>query len=68
MDLLGIEYVGNQLPTFDPPNSIDPSSIIVDNGSALPATSVGDTVHPSPFYLNNILVAPASLFLTIRSR
>jgi hypothetical protein len=35
-----------------------PSSIIVGNGSVLPVTSVGDTVLPGPFYLNNILVAP----------
>jgi hypothetical protein len=35
-----------------------PSSIIVDNGSVLPVTSVGDTVLLGPFYLNNILVAP----------
>jgi hypothetical protein len=35
-----------------------PSMIIVGNGSVLPVTSVGDTVLPGPFYLNNILVAP----------
>jgi hypothetical protein len=44
--------------TIHPPNSTDPLSIIVDNGSALLFTSVGDMALPSPFYLNNILVAP----------
>jgi hypothetical protein len=39
------------LPTFT-----DPSSIIVGNGSALPVTSVGDSVLPGLFYLNNVLV------------
>jgi hypothetical protein len=34
------------------------SSIIVINGSALHVTSVGDTVHSGPLYLNNILVIP----------
>jgi hypothetical protein len=41
-----------------PTNPIAPSSIVVGNGSILPVTSVGDMVLPSPFYLNNILVAP----------
>jgi hypothetical protein len=40
-----------------PPNSDMPSSIVVGNGSVLSVTSVGDTVLPGPFYLNNILVA-----------
>jgi hypothetical protein len=40
-------------------NSSNPSSIIVGNGSSLPVTSVGDLVLPGPFYLNNILLAPA---------
>jgi hypothetical protein len=35
-----------------------PFSIIVGNGSVLPITSVGDSVLPGPFYLNNVLVAP----------
>jgi hypothetical protein len=39
-------------------NSSNPSSIIVGNGSSLPVTSVGDSVLPGPFYLNNILLAP----------
>jgi hypothetical protein len=43
---------------FRPPNPIVPSSIVVDNGSVLPVTSVGDTVLPDPFDLNNILVTP----------
>jgi hypothetical protein len=38
--------------------SFSPSSIIVGNGSILPITSVGDSVLPGPFYLNNILLAP----------
>jgi hypothetical protein len=38
--------------------SSNPSSIIVGNGSSLPITSVGDSVLPGPFYLNNILLAP----------
>jgi hypothetical protein len=39
-------------------NSLSPSSIVVGNGSSLPITSVGDSVLPEPFYLNNILLAP----------
>jgi hypothetical protein len=39
-------------------NSGSPSSIIVGNGSTLPLTSVGDSVIPGPFYLNNILLTP----------
>jgi hypothetical protein len=39
-------------------NSASPSSIVVGNGSTLPATSVGDSVIAAPFYLNNILLAP----------
>jgi hypothetical protein len=41
-----------------PLNSSSPSSIVVGNGSSLPITSVGDSVLPGPFYLNNILLAP----------
>jgi hypothetical protein len=41
-----------------PLNSASPSSIIVGNGSTLPVTSVGDSVIPTPFYLNNILLPP----------
>jgi hypothetical protein len=38
-------------------NSASPSSIVVGNGSTLTVTSVGDSVIPRPFYLNNILLA-----------
>jgi hypothetical protein len=38
--------------------SSNPSSIVVGNGSSLPITSVGDSVLPRSFYLNNILLAP----------
>jgi hypothetical protein len=38
--------------------SSNPSSIVVGNGSSLPITSIGDSVLPRPFYLNNILFAP----------
>jgi hypothetical protein len=38
--------------------SSNPSSIVVGNGSSLLNTSVGDSVLPGPFYLNNILLAP----------
>jgi hypothetical protein len=48
--------VGN-ISTPHPLNSSNPSSIIVGNGSSLSATSVGDSVLPRPFYLNNILLA-----------
>jgi hypothetical protein len=41
-----------------PPHINDPSSIIVENGSSLPVTSVGDTTLPSLFYLSNVLVTP----------
>jgi hypothetical protein len=41
-----------------PPNSNIPSSIVVGNGYVLLVTSVGVTVLPGAFYLNNILVAP----------
>jgi hypothetical protein len=46
--------VGN-LISVHPPNSTDPSSIIVGNGSAIPVTSVGDPALPSLFYLNNVI-------------
>jgi hypothetical protein len=41
-----------------PPTSTDPSSIVVDNRSALSITSVGDSVLFGPFYLNNVLFTP----------
>jgi hypothetical protein len=48
--------VGN-ISTPRPLNSSNPSSIIIGNGSSLPITSVGVSVLPGPFYLNNILLA-----------
>jgi hypothetical protein len=39
-----------------PPSLAQPSSIVVGNGSVLPATSVGDSVLPGPFYLNDVLL------------
>jgi hypothetical protein len=39
-------------------NSTSRSSIVVGNGSTLPVTSVGDSVIPGAFYLNNILLGP----------
>jgi hypothetical protein len=41
-----------------PPPSSHPTSIVVGNGSTLPITSVGASVLPGPFYLNDVLVAP----------
>jgi hypothetical protein len=49
--------VGN-ISTLRPLASSNPSSIVVGNGSSLPITSVGDSILPRPFYLNNILLAP----------
>jgi hypothetical protein len=49
--------VGN-ISTPGPLTSSNPSSIIVGNGSSLPVTSVGNSVLPRSFYLNNILLAP----------
>jgi hypothetical protein len=49
--------VGN-ISTPRPLNSSNPSSIIIGKGSSLPVTSVGDSVLPGPFSLNNILLAP----------
>jgi hypothetical protein len=40
-----------------PTSFAHPSSIIVSNGSILPVTSVGDSVFPGPFYLNDVLLA-----------
>jgi hypothetical protein len=45
-----------------PPHINDPSSIIVENGSSLPVTSVGDTTPPSPFKIFYLFIA---LLLTI---
>jgi hypothetical protein len=49
--------VGN-ISTLHPLASSNPSSIVVSNGSSLLITSVGDSVFPGLFYLNNILFAP----------
>jgi hypothetical protein len=46
------------LTSVRPPTIIDPSSIIVGNGSALPVTSVGDSALPILFYLSNVLIPP----------
>jgi hypothetical protein len=46
------------LTFIHPPTSIDPSSIIVGNISALPVTSVGDSTLPDLFYLNNVIFPP----------
>jgi hypothetical protein len=48
----------DNISTLCPLNSSNSSSIIVGNGSSLPITSVGDSVLPGLFYLNNILLAP----------
>jgi hypothetical protein len=39
------------------PSLAHPSSIIVGNGYVLPVTSVGDSMLPGPFYLNDVLIA-----------
>jgi hypothetical protein len=59
--------VGN-ISTLYPLASFNPSSIIVGNGSSLLITSIGDSVLPGPFYLNNILLAPDMVqsFLSVR--
>jgi hypothetical protein len=49
--------VGN-ISTLCPLASSNSLSIVVGNGSSLPIISVGDSVLPGPFYLNNILFAP----------
>jgi hypothetical protein len=41
-----------------PPHSSHPTSIVVGNSSTLSVTSVGASVLPRPFYLNDVLVAP----------
>jgi hypothetical protein len=38
-----------------PPLSSHPSSIVIGNGSTLPVTSVGASVLPGPFYLNDVV-------------
>jgi hypothetical protein len=46
------------LTSVHPPTFTDPSTIIVDNESALPVISAGDSALPNLFYLNNVLVTP----------
>jgi small nuclear ribonucleoprotein (snRNP)-like protein len=41
-----------------PPHPSHPPSIVVGNGSTLPVTSVGASVLPGPFSLNDVLVSP----------
>jgi hypothetical protein len=41
-----------------PPHPSHPSSIFVGNGSTLPVTSVGASVLPGPFCLNDVFLAP----------
>jgi hypothetical protein len=53
-----ITHLVSNISNPHPLNSASPSSIIVGNGSTLPVSSVGDSVFPGPFYLNNILLAP----------
>jgi hypothetical protein len=48
----------DNISTLRPLASSNPSSIVIGNGSFLTITSVGDSVLPGPFYLNNILFAP----------
>jgi hypothetical protein len=49
-----------------PPSLAHLSSIVVGNGFVLPVTSVGDSVLPGPFYLNDVLIAP-DLFQSLLS-
>jgi hypothetical protein len=46
------------MSTLHPLALSNPSSIVVVNYSSLPIASVGDSVLPRPFYLNNILLSP----------
>jgi hypothetical protein len=48
--------MGCRLRRFTPHHSFSPSSIIVGNGFTLSVTSVGNSVIPGLFYLNNILL------------
>jgi hypothetical protein len=48
----------DNISTLRPLASSNPSSIVIGNGSFLTITSVGDSVLPGPFYLNNILFTP----------
>jgi hypothetical protein len=48
----------DNISLFRPPNPAISSSIVVGNGSVLLVTSVGDTILPRAFYLNNVLITP----------
>jgi hypothetical protein len=48
----------SMLSRSHPTHSSHPSSIVVVNGTTLPVTSVGVSVLPGPFYINDVLVAP----------
>jgi hypothetical protein len=41
-----------------PIHSSHPSSIVVGNSTTLPVTSIGASVLPGSFYLNDVLIAP----------
>jgi hypothetical protein len=51
-------YSASNLTSVRSPLPTNPSSIIVDNGSSLPVTSVGNTAFLGLFYLNNVPVTP----------
>jgi hypothetical protein len=51
-------FSAGNLTSVRSPLLTDPSSIVVDNGSSLPVTSVGNMTLLDPFYLNNVLVTP----------
>jgi hypothetical protein len=48
----------SNLTSVRPPTFIDPSSIVVSNGSALLVISAGDPALLGLFYINNVLVTP----------
>jgi hypothetical protein len=50
--------IADMLFRSHPPHSSHTTSIVGGNGSTLSVTSVGASVLPRPFYLNDVLVAP----------
>jgi hypothetical protein len=50
-----------------PPHPSHPSSIVVGNGSTLPVTSVGASVLPRPFCLNDVLASGSACWLVSRA-
>jgi hypothetical protein len=46
------------LSRYHPPHSSHPNLIVVGNGSTHPITSVGASILPGPFHLNDVLAAP----------